>query len=358
MNPLPSVDDPQPVLPPYPQESLLVDTIPEMTGQRLLCTSPGLAQFAAAAARALPQATVSCTYFDLYRASLALEYCRERPANLEIQCAADLPDGEADLVALPFSAAGEAELTRDLIQTAHHRLRLRGKLYATTDNRRDRWLAAELRKLFDKVERREMPTGALYVGTKTAPLKKLKDFSCQFVFRDRGRLIRAVSRPGVFSHRRIDPGARHLIDAMQIHHGERVLDIGCGAGVVALAAACVSPDVKVHAVDSNARAIECTRRGAAMNALANLSTELNADGNYQNAGDYNLAAANPPYYSTFRIARHFLTSAQAALRPGGKILLVTKTAAWYDENMPQWFDDVVATQTKGYYLFQGLRPTS
>jgi 16S rRNA (guanine1207-N2)-methyltransferase len=304
----------------------------------------------------LPAAVVSCIYLDLYRANLAIESCRDRPANLRILCAADFPDHEADMVALPFSAGGEAELTRDLLQAGHQRLRIGGKLYATPDNLQDAWLGQQLRKLFRKLERRPQPSGVLYVGVKSEPLKKLKDFSCQFAFRDRGRLIRAVSRPGVFSHRHIDPGARHLIDAMEIEPGARVLEIGCGAGVVALAAACRADGAIVHAVDSNARAIECTERGAALNELTNLTTELNADGNYKNAGAYDLALANPPYYSGFRIARHFLTAGRAALRVDGQMLVVTKSPGWYEENMPNWFDAIQATERKGYYVFQGVRP--
>ena len=87
----------------------------------------------------------------------------------------------------------------------------------------------------------------LYIGTKTKHLKKVKDFSCEFAFRDAGRLIRAYSRPGVFSHRRVDVGARHLMNEMQIEPGARVLDIGCGSGTVALAAAFRADGVQVHA---------------------------------------------------------------------------------------------------------------
>ena len=50
-----------------------------------------------------------------------------------------------------------------------------------------------------------------------------------------------------------------------------MLDIGCGAGVVALAAAVCGEGVAVHAVDSSARAVECTRRGAELNGLGNVS---------------------------------------------------------------------------------------
>jgi 16S rRNA (guanine1207-N2)-methyltransferase len=327
-----------------------------MSGRRLFCTSPGLAQCAGAAARALPDAVVFCTYLDLYRANLALDHWRDGPPNLCIECAADLPEASADVVAIPCSAGGEAELTRDLLQAGHERLRSGGTMYAATDNPRDNWLGAQLRKLFRELQQRKSPTGTLYVGTKTKPLKKLKNFTCEFAFRHRGRLIRAISRPGVFSHRHIDPGARHLIDEMQIDAQTRVLDIGCGAGVVALAAACRGEGVRVHAVDSNARAVECTKRGAELNALTNLTTELNADGNYKHLKSYDLALANPPYYSGFRIARHFLAASRSALRPGGTLLLVTKQPDWYRENIANWFDQVSVAERKGYFVLRASSP--
>ncbi len=56
--------------PPYPQEAILIDAIPQMSADRLLCTSAGLAQFAVEVARTLPHAVVCCTYLDLYRATL------------------------------------------------------------------------------------------------------------------------------------------------------------------------------------------------------------------------------------------------------------------------------------------------
>jgi 16S rRNA (guanine1207-N2)-methyltransferase len=372
MGNLRSTSNPHTDIHPYPQEGLLIDAIPRMNAGRLLCMSAGLAQFAGAAARASPSATVTCTYLDLYRAKLATEYWRDAPPNLGIECTPDLPGGEADVVALPFSARGEAELTRDLLQTGHQRLRIGGTMFATTDNPADIWLRDELSRLFGKVRCEKHPTGTLYTATKTGPLKKEKNFGCEFAFRDRGRLIRAYTRPGVFSHRHVDVGARRLIDAMELRPGARILDIGCGAGVVALAAACREPSATVHAVDSSARAIECTQRGAALNGLKPspcgrgqgegaldiccLTTELNAAGNYANAGTYDLALANPPYYASFRIAEHFLTAARDALRPGGRILVVTKSPRWYEENMPAWYEDITIEEVKGYFLIEGTRP--
>jgi 16S rRNA G1207 methylase RsmC len=343
---------------PYRQESLLIDSIPQIEAETIICTSAGLAQFAAAAAQALPHATVICTYIDLYRTGLASEYWKRSIANLLIECVADLPKVEADTVVLPFFANGEAELTRDLIQSGHQRLRLGGKMYASTNNRKDAWLWNQLQKVFRKLDRHESRLGALYVGTKTEPLKKLRNFSCEFAFRDRGRLIQAYSRPGVFSHRHIDPGARHLINEMQIETGARVLDIGCGSGTVALAAAFRADGVQVDAVDSNVRAIQCAQRGAELNGLANVTTELNAAGNYARPGTCDIALANPPYYANFQIAEHFLIAGREALRPGGEILVVTKQADWYEENMPEWFDNVTIAERKGYFVIHGRRPSN
>ena len=302
-----------------------------------------------------PDSEVVCTYLDQYRANLALEHWSDRPPNMRIECAADLPQGEADVVAFPFSAGGEAELTRDLILAGHGRLRIGGKMYAATDNRKDKWLREQMARVFRKLEWRTSRAGTLYIGVKTEPLKKEKNLACEFVFRDRERLIRAYSRPGVFSHRHIDVGARRLLDEMQIEPGARVLDIGCGAGVVALAAACRGDDVAVHAVDSNARAIQCTQRGAELNGLTNVTTELNAAGGIRGSGDYDLVLANPPYYAGFRIAEHFVTAGRDALRPGGRIIVVTKRSDWYAQNMGEWYRNVSIAEQKGYYLIHGTR---
>jgi 16S rRNA (guanine1207-N2)-methyltransferase len=341
---------------PYPQEALLIDAVTEISGERILCTSAGFAQFAEEAARALPKAQVRCIYLDLYRAELALNERPELTENLRIECAADLPDEEVDVVAFPFSASGDSELTWELIQEGHHRLRIGGRLYASTNNRRDTWLRDQMGKVFRKLERRPHRTGVLYIGNKTEQLKKVKDFGCEFAFRDAGRLIRAYSRPGVFSHRRVDVGARHLMNEMQIEPGARVLDIGCGSGTVALAAGFRADGVHVHAIDSYARAVECARRGAELNGLTNVTTELNAAGRYS-GGPYDLVVTNPPYYASYRIAEHFLVEGCEALRPRGRILVVTKQPDWYLENMPKWYADVTAQERKGYHVVHGTRPS-
>jgi len=335
-------------------EQLLIEQIAQFPGDRVLCTSLGRAQLAAALAGQGPPRQVVCCFHDLYLAQRAREECRDHGANLSILCQADLPPDEVDLVAFPFHAQGEAELTRELLQQGHQALRIGGRMYAATDNPRDTWLACEMRKLFKSVQRQAAPQGAFYAAVKTAPLAKLKDFTCELVFRDGPRLIRTVSRPGVFAHRRVDAGARAILRAMEVRSGQRVCDMGCGSGVLALAAALRAEAVAVHALDSNPRAIECLRRGAILNGLDSITADLDAAGNCP-PGVFDLFLANPPYYSDFRIAEVFVQAALGGLRPGGRMLLVTKAPDWYAEHLPQRFAEVEIRPDRDYAIVAATR---
>ena len=342
-----------------PQEKLLIDVIPELQGNRVICNSAGRGQFAIAYADAHPDADVRCWFLDIFHQSQSefrISQDREMPANLQLICAPDLPEQEADLVVFAFKKGGEAELTRDLMQQGFLRLVEGGRMIVSTDNDEDQWIHSELRELFPKVTRRPIrKQGTVYLATKVGPLKKVRNFDCEFAFRDRGRLIYAYSRPGVFSHRHIDPGARALINTMNIRPKMNVLDLGSGAGTVTLAAAFAAENVTVHAVDSNARAIQCLERGVEKNEAPGIFGVLDADGESPESDAFDLALANPPYFSNYAIADLFLDTAHRALKPRSKVLVVTKTPNWFVERMPLWYADVEVAEAKDYWIVSGKK---
>ncbi len=335
-------------------EQLLIEQIPAVHETRVLCTTLGRGQFAAAFLAARPEGHVTCHHFDVYLAGQTTGHVGAGETRPEVTCAADFPAGPFELVALPIDPRGEAELARDLLQSGHERLVVGGRLLAAVSNPDDQWLHEEMRKLFEKVTRTPQETGVAYRAAKTGPLKKLKNFECEFAFRDQGRLIKAVSRPGVFSHRSLDAGARALINTMTVREGDRVLDIGCGSGAVAFAAAFRAARVTVVALDSHARAIECTEKGARLNGLENVTAILNAEGETPDSGSYDLVLGNPPYYSDYRIAEVFLQGARRALKPGGRVLMVTKAPAWFENRMGELFTDVKSHEHKLYTVVEAI----
>jgi 16S rRNA (guanine1207-N2)-methyltransferase len=222
-----------------------------------------------------------------------------------------------------------------MLETAHHRLTLGGQFVVATNNPRDTWLQDEMQKLFAKVTRQPHEMGVLYRATKSAPLKKRKDYSCEFAFRDKERLLFLRTRPGVFSHRSLDGGARALIEVMQNSANQRVLDLGCGSGAVGLAAGFRAEGVQIAAIDSNPRAVESAEWAAGKNRLHSFQATLDADGSTIAPATFDVVLANPPYYSHFRLAELFLTIAARALRPTGRLWVVTKQPDWYLQRLPQ-----------------------
>jgi 16S rRNA G1207 methylase RsmC len=345
-------------LPPRKAERLLMDLWPQALAgaqpTRVLATTLGRAQAAKFVAARHPAATFVCSLLDAYQADLARSPtaatpdASELPTNLEVRCEADFSFGDLDAAAMPCTSQGDGELTREQLQAAYVALRPGGMLVATTDNPRDTWLGEVVETLGGKVRREAAVDGVGYLVRRAdSPPKRIRDYAAEFAFRDGERLLSVVSRPGVFSHRRIDPGARRLIEVMQVGDEDRVLDVGCGWGAVGLAAA--ARGASVEAIDSNARAVACSQANAERNDVAaRFTARLEAYGRTSAPGSFAVVLANPPYYAQFRIAEQFVTAAHDALRIGGWMWVVTKQPAWYLDRLPGDFAEVETVEVKGY----------
>lgn len=337
---------------PRPAEHLLMNKLVDVNAKSVLCTTVGRGQLAGLLANLDSSRTVKCHTLDFYQAEAMVAYHSRICSNLEILCEPDLPEGEFDLVAIPTAKRNEAELTRDLLQQGFERLAEGRTMYAAVDKSDDQWLHDEMQRLFPKVTRLQKRKGVVYSAVKKGPLKKPKNFDAEFAFRDNKHLFKMISRPSVFSHRKLDLGARALMTAMRVDEGDRVLDIGCGSGAVGIAAALRSEGVTVHAIDSNPRAVQCTQKNAELNDIATVKAVLDCDGSSVRAGEYDLVLANPPYFSNYRIAELFLDIAAKAVKPNGTVLFVTKMPNWFIENIPRWFTDFEKSEVKNYHVFE------
>lgn len=284
------------------------------------------------------------------------------------------PNSDAKYACVVLSVRRDwgAELTRDLLQSFSQCLAENANFIVVVDHPDDSWVGDHLREAVKgnasesaKSVRRFVSENATetygatgYIVNQAALKYRERDFGCQFAFRHNNKLLQAYSVPGVFAHRKLDLGARRLIDAMEIQAGQTVLDIGCGSGVVSFATASRSPEIQVTAIDSNTRAIECTLRGASLNGLeSQIKAIVSSDGSVPNAGSYDVALGNPPYFANFQIAELFLKAAHDAVKPGGKIWFVAKQPDWYKLNVPRWFDRVrVSSVGGGYCIATGIRP--
>ena len=132
--------------------------------------------------------------------------------------------------------------------------------------------------------------------------------------------VRLSTDRGVFSHGRIDAGTKLLLLRVPTPPGGNLLDLGCGAGPIALTMAHRSPDATGWAVDVNERA----RALCAANAVANGIGNLRVAAPDEVPGDVLFAAiwSNPPI-RIGKVALHdLLLRWLGRLAPGGEAHLV------------------------------------
>ena len=148
----------------------------------------------------------------------------------------------------------------------------------------------------------------------------------------RGKPIHLFTLPGVFAYDQIDPGSALLLEHIRFPSGGRVLDLGCGNGLVGILAS--SEASWVDMVDDNLLAIAAAKH----NLL-----ELNIHNAHATAGDvtspfgdqkYQIVGANPPFHTghgvNYAVAAAFIEETYEVLATGGEFWLVANRFIRYN----------------------------
>jgi 16S rRNA (guanine1207-N2)-methyltransferase len=144
-------------------------------------------------------------------------------------------------------------------------------------------------------------------------------------FHDGGRLYRFRTAPGVFSRAAVDRGTRLLLDTADLSGAQRILDLGCGYGVMGIVAAARAPRARVTLVDVNPRAVALASENIALNQVANADARA-GDGCAVVAGEqFDVILFNPPIRAGRRVVLRLLQEAHACLGPQGRLYFVART---------------------------------
>jgi 16S rRNA (guanine1207-N2)-methyltransferase len=177
-----------------------------------------------------------------------------------------------------------------------------------------------------------------------------------------GRTV--TNHAGVFCADRLDIGTRFLLRHLPARHGpDRVVDLGCGNGVVGTAAALANPASDVLFVDESYQAVASAERTFRDNADPATKAEfLVGDAlTAVPAASADLVLANPPFHShratTDATARRMFGTARAALRPGGELFVVGNRHLGYHVRLRRLFGncEVVASDPKFVVLRAVMR---
>ena len=141
----------------------------------------------------------------------------------------------------------------------------------------------------------------------------------------RGKTFEFLTASSVFSVKRIDPGTRVLIENMVLPAEGCLLDIGCGYGVVGIAAAKLNSTLHVVLTDVNRRAVLLAKQNAQKNHAHNV--EVRYGNLYAPVKDFcfNAVLSNPPVSAGMETVEAIIRDAPGVLAQGGKLQMVVRS---------------------------------
>lgn len=147
-----------------------------------------------------------------------------------------------------------------------------------------------------------------------------------------------VSGSGVFAQGRLDIGTAVLFREVDPPHtGGRILDLGCGYGVIGLACAVADPAARVTGVDVNRRALLLANENAATLGVADRYQALEP---HQVAPDaeFDEIWSNPPIRVGKAALHELLLTWLPRLAPGGRAVMVVGKNLGAD-SLQRWLVD-------------------
>ncbi|MFE0513273.1 methyltransferase [Streptomyces sp. NPDC058964] len=167
-----------------------------------------------------------------------------------------------------------------------------------------------------------------------------------------GRTV--VNHAGVFCADRLDIGTRFFLQHLPTDRGpRRVVDLGCGNGIVGTAVALADPEAEVLFVDESFQAVASAEATYKANGVPGHAEFRVGDGLAGvPAGSVDVVLNNPPFHShqatTDATAWRMFSGARRALRPGGELWVVGNRHLGYHVKLRQLFGNsrLVASDPK------------
>lgn len=158
------------------------------------------------------------------------------------------------------------------------------------------------------------------------------------------REFKISNHANLFSRERLDNGSRLLIENMPVSNRyQRIVDLGCGNGILGLIADSVNPEAELLFVDESHMAVDSAR----INFEAAFGKERNADFKVTNclqgvASEFaDLILNNPPFHQQHSvgdsIAWQMFTDSRKVLKTGGELWVVGNRHLAYHAKLKKIF---------------------
>jgi 16S rRNA (guanine1207-N2)-methyltransferase len=300
----------------------------------------------------------ACYQMDLYQADRLNHELASSGVKAEVRVAPDLWDlpPEFNSVVFPSPPRAERELKIDMVDQAQHVLRPDGSFFALSPIVNDQFFTRLMKKTYGNSTMAGSSDGTVvWSHRETDRPRRRHEITVQARVGE-NESMRFVTRPGVFTYGQMDMGTRALMTAAEIAPGDRVLDMGCGAGAAGLAAAQkVGSTGFVAFVDSNVRAVALADLNARAEGITNYQAIATAKFEGLERGTFDVILTNPPYYASESIAQQFIEQSKSLLKPGGRLYLVTKQLDVIEPMVAEEFGEPELYESRGYIIILAIK---
>lgn len=165
--------------------------------------------------------------------------------------------------------------------------------------------------------------------------------------------------PAVFAGGALDDATAMLIDALVIKPDDRVLDLGCGSGLLGLVAAQLAPEGQVVMTDADASALELARRNCTRNGITNAVVKEADVADTIAPERFTVVVCNPPFHQRHErnaeLVQRFMRAAAERLDIGGHAYFVANRFLAYESKLGALFP--IVTEVAGDARYKVLRGT-
>ncbi|MBI2548534.1 class I SAM-dependent methyltransferase [Candidatus Woesearchaeota archaeon] len=177
-----------------------------------------------------------------------------------------------------------------------------------------------------------------------------------------GQNLNLSTASGVFSYGKLDKGTKVLITYARVHENDRILDMGCGYGVIGITFAKTYPHASVVLLDINERAVQLAEKNIKANNVTNavalqsdLYSGLQANTDQAINTVFDTVLTNPPQSAGKSVCFQIIEQAPRYLRLHGSLQLVArrhKGGNQLAEKMKAVFGNLqVLVKKGGYWLY-------
>ncbi|PKF63621.1 23S rRNA (guanine(1835)-N(2))-methyltransferase [Psychromonas sp. psych-6C06] len=168
----------------------------------------------------------------------------------------------------------------------------------------------------------------------------------------------------VFSRNHLDIGGRYLMDNLPDGEFEKIVDLGCGNGVVGMSAMETYSDAQVTFIDESYMAVDSAR----INVIKNFEEEQSDTARFVvNNGlvgfkprSYDLILCNPPFHQqqviTDHIAWSMFNDAHFCLQDNGELVIVGNRHLDYQDKLERIFGNCeLVTENKKFVILRAVK---